>query len=193
MRIVLPVDRPKHELPLDDGDVLTLSPVLKSDREFFERGLSELSIGSRFARFGQGVAGLSERELDYLTDVDQRTHVAWGAAIGQEAAGAGRYIVCGEDSSCAEIAITVLDHMQRRGVGSALLGALVAVARADGIDEFCFEAQADNAGVRHLLGEIEVGQLMRDGDILERRIRVSDLPPVADADAFMAVIDEVRG
>ncbi len=190
MRIVLPADRPKYEQRLEDGAVLTLSPVLKSDREFLERGLAELSIGSRFTRFGQGVAELSERELDYLADVDQRTHVAWGAAIGEEAAGVGRYIRS-EGEDCAEIAITVLDHMQRRGIGRFLLGALIAVARADGVDEFCFESVGDNVAVRHLLGEIEPGARPTDGT-LERRIRLSDFPPVPNAAELVAVIDEVR-
>ena len=87
MKIVIPADRPRVELDLVDGSTATLSPVLKTDREFFEKGLAELSLDSRFSRFGQGVSSLSEQELDYLTDVDQRHHVAWGAAIGDEAAG----------------------------------------------------------------------------------------------------------
>lgn len=190
MMIVLPEDRPKFEMTLGDGAVLTLSPVLKTDREFFARGLEELSIESRFARFGQGVATLSERELDYLTNVDQRRHVAWGAAVGLEAAGVGRYVR--SDDGCAEFAITVVDRMQNRGVGRALLGALVAVARNDGVEEMCFEANADNAAVKQLLGEIEPGPLISEGT-LERRIRVSDLPAGSHEDEVVAVIDEVRG
>lgn len=190
MRIVLPADRPKFESPLPGGEILTLSPVLKTDREFFERGLESMSVDSRFARFGQGVASLSDRELDYLTDVDQRTHVAWGAAIEGEVAGVGRYIVP-DDGGCAEFAITVLDDMQNRGVGRAILEALVAVARADGVEELCFEARADNLAVKRLLGEVEVGQFMSEG-IIERRIRLSDLPPSENEDDLLSVLQEIR-
>jgi GNAT superfamily N-acetyltransferase len=191
MEIVLPADRPKYEFPVKDGSIVTLSPVLKTDREFFERGLEELSIESRFARFGQGVSRLSDKELDYLTDVDQRHHVAWGALLDDRAAGVGRYIVPG-DCGCAEFAITVLDEAQRHGVGRALFDALVAVAHADGIDELCFEARADNEGVLRLISELDVFPLVSDG-MIERRIRLSDLPSTPHDSALVALIDEVRG
>jgi GNAT superfamily N-acetyltransferase len=188
MRIVIPADRPKYELPLKDGAILTLSPVLKTDREFFERGIEELSLESRFSRFGQGVSNLTRQELDYLTDVDQRHHVAWGAAIHEEVAGVGRYIV---DEGCAEIAITVLDAMQRRGVGRALFETLTAVARADGVKEFCFEARADNQAVMSLVRGIEISPLVSDG-MIERRIRISSLPTTPHDEAMVGVVEEVR-
>ena len=191
MRIVLPADRPKYEMTLKDGSIVTLSPILKTDREFLEKGLQELSIDSRFARFGQGVAGLSKRELDYLTDVDQRTHVAWGATIDEEAAGVGRYIVP-PDGGCPELAVTVIDRFQGRGVAHALLEALVAVAREDHLEEFCFESRGDNIAVNRLIAEIEIGQIVLDGTV-ERRIRLADFPASSHQEALFAVIDEVRG
>ncbi len=191
MRIVIPAERPRHEMPLKDGSVVTLSPILKTDREFFEQGISELSLESRFLRFGQGISSLSRAELDYLTDVDQRRHVAWGAAIEEEVAGVGRYIVS-QDGDRAEVAVTVLDTMQRRGVGRALFQALTAVARADGIHEFCFEAQADNEAVMSLVRNFEISPLVSDG-IIERRIRISSIPEGEHDDDLVSVIAEVRG
>lgn len=190
MRIVIPADRPKHQMTLEDGSVVTLSPVLKTDREFFEKGIEELSLESRFSRFGQGLAGLTGQELDYLTDVDQRRHVAWGAAIDEEVAGVGRYIV-ERDKACAEVAITVLDSMQRRGVGRALFEALTAVARGDGVTEFCFEARADNEAVLGFVRDMEISPLVSEG-MIERRIRISSLPSTPHDDDLCAVIEEVR-
>jgi GNAT superfamily N-acetyltransferase len=190
VQIVIPDGRPKYEIALDDGSVVTLSPVIKTDRDFFRQGLESLSVESRFARFGQGVSSLSEAELDYLTDVDQRHHVAWGAAIDDEVAGVGRYIVP-EEGGCPEVAITVLDELQRKGIGSLLWTALAAVARADGIGELCFEASADNVGVRRLVSLAEVNPLVSDG-LMERRIRVSDLPISRHEPALIEVMDELR-
>lgn len=190
MRIVIPADRPKHEMPINDGSVLTLSPILKTDREFFEDGIEELSLESRFSRFGQGVGSLSDQELDYLTDVDQRRHVAWGAAIEEEAAGVGRYIVQ-DDGTTAEIAVTVLDMLQGRGVGRALFEALTAVARADGLHELSFETRADNEAVMAMVGDYEIAPLVSDG-LVERRIRLSAVPETPNDEALVAVIDEVR-
>jgi GNAT superfamily N-acetyltransferase len=116
--------------------------------------------------------------------------VAWGAALDGEVAGVGRYIVP-VDGGCPEFAITVLDEMQNRGVGRALLEALVSVARSDGLEELCFETQADNAAVRRFLGEIEIGPLMSEGTI-QRRIRLADLPPSTNERELLRVIDEVR-
>lgn len=191
MRIVLPEDRPRFEMPVRDGAVVTLSPVLKADREFFEKGIEEMSVKSRFYRFGLGVGSLSQRELDYLSDVDQQAHVAWGAALGDDVAGVGRYIVA-MDGSSAEVAVTVLDDMQRRGVGTALLTALVAVARADGISEFTFEARFDNPAVVRMLGDIEVTPIASDG-LIERRIRLTDLPVSEHEPRLVAVMGETRG
>lgn len=190
MKIVIPADRPKYERELPGGVDLTLSPILKTDREFFERGIEELSLESRFARFGQGVSSLSAQELDYLSDVDQRSHVAWGALVGDEAAGVGRYIMM-DDPTKAEIALTVLDSMQRRGVGRALFEALIAVGRHDGIHEFAFEARSDNEAVISLMADIEVTPLMTDG-VIERTIRLSDLPTTTHDRALVEVIEEVR-
>jgi GNAT superfamily N-acetyltransferase len=190
MRIVIPADRPKYERELEDGAIVTLSPILKTDREFFEKGIGEMSLQSRFSRFGSGMSGLSQQELDYLTDVDQRNHVAWGAAIDDEVAGVGRYIVPG-DGGPAEIAVTVLDHMQRRGVGRTLFEALTAVARHDGISELCFEAQADNEAVMSLVRGVEISPLVA-GDVVERVIRVSALPTSPHDEAMVEVIEEVR-
>ncbi len=190
MRIVIPEDRPKHERQLEDGAMLTLSPILKTDREFFEKGLDEMSLENRFARFGAGKSSLSNSELDYLTDVDQRHHVAWGAAIDEEVAGVGRYIVS-NDGVSAEVAVTVLDHMQQRGVGRALFEALIAVARHDGVHEFSFETQADNEAVMSLVRGVDISPLVT-GDVVERVIRISDLPASADDDSLVAVIEEVR-
>jgi protein lysine acetyltransferase len=190
MKIVIPADRPKYERPIEDGSILTLSPILKTDRAFFEKGLEELSLESRFSRFGLGVSSLSGSELEYLTDVDHRRHVAWGAAIGEEVAGVGRYIVA-EEGGCAEIAVTVLDAMQRRGVGRALFEALAAVARSDGIKELCFEALADNEAVMSLVRQVEIRPIRSD-DIIERRLRLSALPTTDHDDAMVSVIQEVR-
>ncbi len=190
MRIVIPADRPKYEMPMKDGMILTLSPIIKTDKEFFEEGIGELSLESRFSRFGQGRSSLSQQELDYLTDVDQRSHVAWGAAIEEEAAGVGRYIVQ-DDGTTAEVAVTVLDAMQRRGIGSALFAALVAVARLDGIHEFAFETRADNEAVMSMIRAFEIAPLVSDG-MVERRIRLSAIPATPHDEALVTVIDEVR-
>jgi acetyltransferase len=190
MRIDLPPERPRLEMSARDGGIITLSPLMESDREFIVGGLEELSLESRFSRFGQGVSSLSERELDYLSSVDQRSHVAWGAAVEGEIAGVGRYIVS-SPGECAEFAITVIDAFQRRGVGLALFRALVAVAGHDGIDELCFEAQEGNEAVLGIMHEFNVAAFVAEGTI-GGRLRLADFPPDPVGEEIIEVLEKVR-
>lgn len=191
MRFDLPDDRPRLETTANDGGLIALSPIVETDRDVLAAGLEELSAESRHSRFGQAVAKLSQSELDYLSSVDQRDHVAWGAIIDGEVAGVGRYIVAAP-GDCAEVAVTVIDAHQRRGVGTVLSRALVAVARHDGVRELYFEAQADNTAVIHVMEALGLALFTADGTI-GGMVRVADLPvdPV-EADAI-AVIESVRG
>jgi GNAT superfamily N-acetyltransferase len=191
MRVDLPPDRPRLTLSLVDGHDVTLSPLRRDDRHLLEDGLEHLSVESRFTRFGQGLSHLSEWELEYLSNVDQVTHVAWGASLDNEGAGVGRYVRL-KDTNSAEIAVTVLDEYQRRGVGSLLFRALAAVARADGLDEFLFYAVPGNGAVepmtRDLKAEISVGSTLIKGSF-----SISAIPRHELEDEMIAAMNEVRG
>ena len=100
---------------LRDGSIAEIRPIGPADKGLLVEGLPQMSPKSKFARFGSGIASLSAAELRYLTDVNQVSHVAWGAVIDDEPAGVGRYIVDG--AAEAEIAVTVVDEFQRRGLG----------------------------------------------------------------------------
>jgi GNAT superfamily N-acetyltransferase len=168
MEVVIPPDRPRVEVALRDGSVALLFPLSRDDRRYLVQGLEEMSLESRFSRFGQGRQRLSEGEWDYLTEIDQRHHVAWVAVVEGQGAGVGRYILT-PDADCAEVAVTVLDPYQGRGVGTALLLALVAVAQADNVGEFCFEVLPSNSKVRAILDRVNARVTEAEG-LLEGRI-----------------------
>ena len=191
MRIDLSDDRPRLEIELNDGGVALLSPLAVDDRMLLVEGLSELSPESVYSRFGQGRGPLTEAELDYLADVDLRDHVAWGVAIEGDGAGVGRYIVV-DDRSCAEVAVTVLDRFQQRGLGTLLFRALAAVARADGIEQFCFEFVPDNVPVQKIVQGLDL-VLDESETALLGRVSLADIPQSEMDDDFVRVIDEARG
>lgn len=171
MRVEIPEDRPLVEVPLPDGRVVLLAPLAPDDRRYLVEGLEELSVDSRFSRFGQGRDRLTESEWEYLSDIDQRRHVAWAAVIDGFGVGVGRYILL--DDGAAEVAVTVLDDYQGRGVGTALLQALVAVARADGVAEFRFEVVPSNTRVLEALEALGAVVTVTDG-LTEGRIGLGD-------------------
>lgn len=189
MRVEIPEDRPRVEMPLHVGGTVVLLPLSPEDRPYLEEGLSELSPESRFARFGMGLESLSRAELAYLADIDQRRHVAWGAVVGDEGAGVGRYFVVGDGR--AEVAITVLDRYQGTGVGTALLTALAAVAVADGLEALHIDVSPANRKVLEWLAASGItlddgGDGLIKGDVPLRGVTVPH------ADRLVAAMEEFR-
>jgi GNAT superfamily N-acetyltransferase len=190
MRVEIPEDRPLVEVPLPDGRVVQLAPLSADDRHYLVEGLDEMSIESRFSRFGQGRDSLSAKEWDYLTDVDQRRHVAWAAVIDGHGVGVGRYIVV--DDTTAEVAVTVLDGFQGKGVGTILFGALAAVARADGVERFRFAVVPSNTRVRELLKLLNAE--IRDGEgLVEGTIEIDGTISLLQEEELIEAMSQFRG
>lgn len=190
MRVDIPESRPRVEVRLDDGSLALLSPLSKEDRHYLVEGLQEMSIESRFSRFGQGRYGLTEGEWDYLTNVDQSRHVAWGAVVDGFGAGVGRYIIL-DTGDCAEVAMTVLDEYQGRGVGTALFLALVAVARSDGVPALCFDVVPSNNRVLEFLS-LANAEVSESGGLVEGRISLDQEIPVEHEAEFVEAMRSFR-
>ena len=68
--------------------------------------------------------------------------------------GVARFVRTVEAPTIAEIAITVADEMQHRGLGSVLIHALAGVATAHGVRRFCGQTSPDNVPMLRLLHEL---------------------------------------
>jgi len=146
------------ERTLRDGSTITIRGLWPEDREEVRRGFAALSPESRYFRFLQlGNTALSEELLTYLTDVNQRDHVALCAiAVSpdlktERGIGVARFIRLKDAPDTAEAAVTVVDDMQRRGVATALLAELMRAAEAMGIQRIRAEVLADNETMRTML------------------------------------------
>lgn len=64
---------------LRDGTEVTLALITPDDAPLIARGFNELSDDTKYRRFLAAKRSLSNRELTYLSDVDQIDHVAIGA------------------------------------------------------------------------------------------------------------------
>ncbi len=147
----LPTAKPEappsiHELA-DHFQVL-VRPLQLSDRHELEIGYEHLSAEARRFRFFAAPSRLSDADLDYLTNLDYRDHFAWAAfAIdeqGQPGIGVARYIRDPTHPNRAEVAVTVLDDYQHRGLGTLLLEMLAEHARRNGITTFVSHILWDN-------------------------------------------------
>ncbi|MEI6620679.1 MAG: GNAT family N-acetyltransferase, partial [Actinomycetes bacterium] len=129
--VVLRDGRPCHVRPIhtDDGAAL----------QTFYDGLSEQSL---YTRFFTASAELAARDVERLTQIDYSRRVALLAALRGQIIGMGVYDAA--EGAEAEIAFTVADAHQGKGLGSVLLEHLAAIARENGIHRFKAEVLSVN-------------------------------------------------
>lgn len=146
-----------RSIRLKDGSFVLVRPVQTTDVPLMIDGFARLSPDGRRMRFLIGKNTLSTGELRYFTDMDHRDHEALGALDAGTGRGVGvaRYIRDPDDIYCAEVAITVVDEWQRRGLGSELMARLVQCARNVGIGRFTALVAADNVAVLALLRRMD--------------------------------------
>jgi len=138
---------------LRDGSQVLIRPVAQGDAALLAEGFSRLSVESRWLRFLTGKPELSQAELRYFTEIDHHDHEAIAALdyLDGRALGIARYIRHREDPEAAELAITVIDDWQGRGLGTELLTDLTDRARHEGIRRFTALIAADNEAALGLL------------------------------------------
>ena len=138
---------------LRDGSAVLIRPVQSTDAPLVADGFARLSPRSRQLRFLTRKKQLSSAELRYLTDVDHHDHEALVALNPADGRGVGiaRYIRHAGDPHAAEIAVTVVDDWQGRGLGTALVARLSGRARSEGIRRFTALVAEDNVAVARML------------------------------------------
>ena len=125
-------------IELRDGSRVRVRQGHSSDRDLLLRGFARLSKESRYRRFLAPKLELSEANIHYLTEIDHHDHeamIALDEATG-EGIGVARYVRNSERPDAAEVAVTVIDDWQGRGLGTLLLEVICARAREDGITTF---------------------------------------------------------
>jgi RimJ/RimL family protein N-acetyltransferase len=135
---------------LDDKSILTLRAVGPQDRILLRDAFSALSAESRYMRFLSQRSDLSTAELDSFTAPNDTAHTAIGALFGDKPVGIARFIRT-DDPVTAEIAFTVSDGFQGRGIGSALLEMLMQIAVEQDIAHFIALVHSGNTAMRRLL------------------------------------------
>jgi len=138
---------------LRDGSQVQIREVRGSDAPLLADGFARLSARSRQQRFLSPKHSLSAAELRFLTEVDHHDHEAIGALSPADGRGVGiaRYIRDPGDPEAAEIAVTIADDWQGRGLGTELLARLSDRARQEGICRFTATIAYGNAAMATLL------------------------------------------
>ncbi|HYO53008.1 GNAT family N-acetyltransferase [Archangium sp.] len=159
----------RERLSLPDGTWAELRMVRPEDAALLRDGFERLSPRSRFQRFLSAKPRLSEEELHYLTRVDGERHVALGAVTwspaGREVGlGLARFFRLTDAPEVAEVAITVVDEAQGKGLGRILMDKLVEAARERGVERFEFRVLAGNLPMYKLVQMLAPCEPEQDDD-----------------------------
>ena len=143
----------RGEVQLRDGSLVEIRPLRPDDKAGLAAGFARLSELSRYRRFMSPTARLTSGQLAYLTELDHHDHEALVAIdpASRYGLGVARYVRSRDEEREAEFAVAVADDWQRRGLGTALLRALAARAREEGITRFTGLIQAENRSIQALL------------------------------------------
>src|SRR3954447_18588081 len=152
-----------HAYRLTDGRQMWIRPIEPGDAWRLQEGLRRLSAETIQRRFLGAKPRFTARELRYLTEVDGVDHISLVAVTvdtGRLVAVA-RAVRLPEDPESAEWAIVVADPLQAKGLGTALVRALVEQAKAHGIHRFTGTVAGENQAVlrllRHVTDQFEAG------------------------------------
>ena len=127
----MPRDLPDR-LTLRDGTVVEVRPLERSDRTLLDAAVRGLSEQTRYLRFAAPKPRLTARELDFLVDLDHHDREALLAIDPATRRGIAVVRYVRDPSGAVEIAATVADAWQGRGLGGALLALLAERARREG-------------------------------------------------------------
>ena len=142
-------------LRLRDESTVIVRPIRGDDKPALAAAFGRLSERSRYQRFLTSVAELSASQLRYLTEVDHHDHEALIAfeAGGSEGVAVARFVRLADGTS-AEAAVTVVDHWQGKGLGTAMCNLLAERARDEGIDRFTALLLATNNQMHDVLASL---------------------------------------
>ncbi|MGW2212448.1 bifunctional acetate--CoA ligase family protein/GNAT family N-acetyltransferase [Streptomyces sp. NPDC001781] len=147
-------DYPAHweaDVVLRDGGTARIRPITADDADRLVSFYEQVSDESKYYRFFAPYPRLSAKDVHRFTHHDFVDRVGLAATVGGEFIATVRYDRIGADGMAAsapadeaEVAFLVQDAHQGRGVASALLEHIAAVARERGIRRFAAEVLPAN-------------------------------------------------
>ncbi len=151
---------------LRSGHQVLLRPLRRDDKPGLAAMYEQLSDESRYQRFFTVKPRLASASLDYLTGVDHYDHEALVAEVpaSEHLVGVARYVRDREWPEAAEIAVTVVDGWQGRGLGTVLLQRLAQRAAESGIRYFTAEILRTNKAMLGLVRRLGTADLTSHGN-----------------------------
>ena len=139
---------------LEDGTVVNYRSMLPTDEASLKELFYALSKQTMYYRFMSRTMNLPRKKIQDFVYVNHRTDVAIVATVpeasGDKIIGIGKYYL-DETTNFAEVAFTVHDEWQNRGIGTSLLNQLLTIAKRNGISGFTAEVLRENRSMQSVL------------------------------------------
>ena len=183
-----------HRITLRSGHRVLVRALSPEDGPGLAEGFERLSETSRYRRFFTAKPRLSEQTLAFLTDVDHHDHealVAVAPGSGQ-LVGVARFIRLPQEPDKAELAVTITDAWQRRGLGTALLRELAQRAAEEGIRYFAAEILADNRTMLSLARRLGDAETTCRGSTVSARIDLTAVTEQPDSSGYVFCYELLR-
>jgi GNAT superfamily N-acetyltransferase len=147
----------KAQTTIVDGQAVTIRPIRSSDTVMETAFIRKLSVEAKHYRFFGAVKELSATEIQRLCDTDGPHDMAFVATV-QEAdceveIGVCRYTPDAK-ADVREMAVTISDSWQHKGLGKLLIKHLVSAARQFGVRQLYSLELGDNTLMRDLAKEV---------------------------------------
>lgn len=185
--------------PIRDNTYLCFKVLEPSDRYQLLDGFKKLSRKSVYHRFFGFIKELSEEQLEDLLNTNRKDHVAWAAfdIVDEEAVGigVGRFKRSESHQDEAELALTVIDEYQDKGVGTVLLGVMYILGIKLNIHTFTGVMLADNSKLIRRFKDLGA-EMIRSGSEYEMRLPVfknlDDIPKTKYSRVLMPVLQFLK-
>jgi RimJ/RimL family protein N-acetyltransferase len=139
------------------GHRVTIRPLNPSDTEIEAEFVRNLSDETRHFRFLGAVNELSAAELKRLCNIDGQHNMAFVATVREgdreREIGVSRYAQGSKPEIC-EMAVTVADAWQNKGLGRFLTRQLIDYARSHGVTRLYSVDFAENTAMQHLAHDL---------------------------------------
>ena len=138
---------------LSDGATIEIRAAQREDFEAVRDMHAKMSPDNLYLRFFSMSAMVAEQEARRICREPGPDHAALLAILDGEVVGCGTYEQAGAGSRSAEVAFTVADDLQNRGIGMLLLEHLVSLARGRGFRAFTAETLSENAAMLRVFAD----------------------------------------
>ena len=135
---------------LRDDTSVFVRPIRPDDEPMMREMFYDFSEKTKYLRYHAALKSMPHNKMQVFCTIDYTSEMALiaihGAPGHEQVAGVARYMTDAERQT-AEVAFTVEDHWQRKGLGSYFFNRLVQIGHENGISEFHAYVLVENSGM----------------------------------------------